>query len=191
MMPRILFILAALICAAALVSAQGDVPAPLPVLPTLTPTATERPPTATPTALATVVITTDPLLFAPGVEVAFPAGVRFSIRVIARSEAIIGASITLERQDIPPQTTELTLESALSSDGAYSDLSYTWELTPSAFPRFYEEIGFRWSVRTVDAVNTASGTFTFTDARFLWDTDRRSFAFTATEYGHRACNCAH
>ncbi len=170
MIRRIMFVLALVLFLAALVSAQEGEPVPLPVIPTLTATPTALPATASPTAAATLDVTTDRLLFAPQVEVAFPAGVRFQIRVIAPAEAVTAASLTLERLGQPPQTTDLDLSVAALPAGEFTDLSYVWEMTPEAYPAFFEPINFRWTVRTTGEVNTARGQFQFTDQRLIWET---------------------
>jgi hypothetical protein len=165
-----LLLLSALVfMVAALASAQDGDPQPILPIPTNTPTATALPPTVTTTALPTLAVTTDQMLFAPQVEIAFPAGVRFFVRAAARADTISAASLTLERQGQPTQTFNLDLASAAEAVGDTTDLTYIWELTPQVYPRFFETIDFRWTVRTSEAVNTAQGRFEFTDQRVIWE----------------------
>lgn len=154
---------------AALAFAQEGDPQPIQVIPTITLTNTSPPPTTTPTALATIEVTLDSLLFAPQVEVAFPAGVRFFIRAVASAEEVSSASLTLERQGQPPQTFDLDLATTAEDTGDTTDITYIWSLTPEAYPSYFEEIDFVWAVIIEGETRTAQGRFQFTDERVIWE----------------------
>jgi hypothetical protein len=175
MLRRILIIVGLILGIAALVSAQEPDPFTQFATATIAATVATQPATSTPTA--TLDVTTDRLLFAPQVEVAFPAGVRFYIRVIARSEAIVSARLTLERANSAARTIDLDLATTATRTGnieEFTDLEYIWQITSDEVPRFFETINFRWSIRTAEEVSTASGQFEFNDARLLWETARTS-----------------
>lgn len=165
-----IFALGIVFLIAALASAQEGDPQPAQVIPTITPTSTSLPPTATPTARATLEVTLDPLLVAPQVEIAFPAGIRFFIRAMASADEVTSARLTLGRQEHPPQTFELDLATTAADTGDYTDITYIWALTPEIYPSFFEEIDFVWTVTIRDEISTARVRFAFTDERVIWET---------------------
>jgi hypothetical protein len=135
-----------------------------------TSTATLAPvPTITPTPVATLAITTQGIIFSADADVFFPSGVRFSTIILRRPEEITLLSLTIEREGQPAQTLDLDPEEAREESEPNPLFAYFWEFTAETTPRLFEEISYRWTVRSVfNEVNTASGVFQFTDPRLLW-----------------------
>jgi hypothetical protein len=151
---------------ASFLHAQDNPPPP----PTLEATVTLTP-SITPTAGATIAVTTEGIIFSADVEVIFPAGVRFTTIILRNPTQVAALALTIERDDQPPITFDIDPEDALVEEEPNPLFAYFWALDDSDAPALFEEIRYRWTVRSVfDEVNTASGVFQFTDARLLWQT---------------------